>query len=95
MSAHTEGPWTRGEGNGAGICVFSRAAGHNIACVYRGLGFPEDEAEANFALIAAAPDLLDALKSFVYEFGDKTNSATVNKARAAIAAATSHQAGVE
>lgn len=33
-------------------------------------------------------ELLDALSSFVYEFGDKTNSATVNKARAAIAKAT-------
>lgn len=30
--------------------------------------------------------MLDALNSFMYEFGDKANSATVQKARAAIKA---------
>lgn len=48
----------------------------------------KDEAEANARLIAAAPDLLEALEGFVAEFGDKAVNANVKKARAAIAKAT-------
>lgn len=39
-------------------------------------------------LMASAPDLLEALASFMFEFGDKADSATVRKGRAAIARAT-------
>ena len=56
-----------------------------VAFTIGGLG---DEQDANARLIAAAPELLVALQSFLHEFGDKTNSATVNKAREAIAKAT-------
>ena len=40
-------------------------------------------------------ELLDALQSFMFEFGDKANSATVTKARAAIATATAMMHNVE
>lgn len=46
-----------------------------------------DDTEHNAHLIAAAPELLEALESFVFEFGDKCERATVVKARAAIAKA--------
>jgi hypothetical protein len=50
-----------------------------------------DHPDAN--LIAAAPDLLDALIGFLHEFGDKSdNNANVRNARAAIAKATGEPA---
>lgn len=67
------------------------------ACVYADgirLGLDEEspvavELLANARLIAAAPELLEALSGFLAEFGDKTdNNANVRKARAAIAKAT-------
>lgn len=58
MSKHTPGPWTQGKTNPCNVSA-------NSALVCR--TFPRgqyntDSAEANARLIAAAPDLLDALK---------------------------------
>ena len=46
----------------------------------------DDNAEY-MRVLAQRDQLLEALNSFMYEFGDKTDSATVQKARAAIAKA--------
>lgn len=55
MSAHTPGPWTaRKHTDTKGWTV---SAGNSIASVK-----PRPEAEANARLIAAAPELLEALK---------------------------------
>lgn len=69
MSGHTPGPWTLGAGRRhfANLSVFApigettfrwRVA---LACRDDGEGMPQAEAEANARLIAAAPDLLDAV----------------------------------
>lgn len=61
MSAHTPGPWTWGEGyNGL------YGAGENVLTFvdYEGmyLSWSSKSQDANARLIAAAPDLLEALK---------------------------------
>ena len=61
---HTPGPWTTGHPSPWG------AADENRGCLSRGeyIVFPlpeDDEIEANARLIAAAPDLLAALRDLV------------------------------
>ena len=64
MSAHTPGPWSVSNGN----LIRVNANGFHGACVCgvhkigKFNGATEDVALANARLIAAAPDLLDALK---------------------------------
>ena len=76
MSApkHTPGPWVSSEVNQLGSPVvvgFTVTAGRaSVAKIaHRLSGFsaapPNEAAEANARLIAAAPELLDALKAFV------------------------------
>jgi len=97
MSKHTPGPW--GE---------MTMSSNNLTI---GIGYPEgddrdhflaevtcgdpDELEANARLIAAAPQMLQALQALVlgmqYLHGNKADNATA-KARAAIAAATGEPA---
>ena len=96
MSAHTPGPW-RVIGGGLHIAS-DNAPGHVIVCRTGRLGMVGDEPkqtlarwEADAHLIAAAPDLLEALEEFLkaYDsdelFGDDPSE--VEKARAAIAKA--------
>jgi hypothetical protein len=69
MSAnHTPGPWTQGNahgcGNGYAIC-----AGACVVARVNGGGYPvgigrAPESDANARLIAAAPDLLAALRNY-------------------------------
>lgn len=57
-------------------------------------GITRETAEANARLIAAAPDLLDALQAMLTHMGmdeDDWNKPTFNKARAAISKATGEQ----
>lgn len=65
-ASHTPGPWETGQGfgtaKGHAIC-----AGSRVVAKVTGLGFPvgsgwHPQSAANAALIAAAPDLLTALK---------------------------------
>lgn len=60
MSGHTPGPWTATACNSAGTLVYHRvtSGATRIAGVY-------DANEANAKLIAAAPDLADALRSLI------------------------------
>jgi len=95
MSAHTPGPWTIGDANG--YRATSVLAGDNSVADVYGLPlhqhiskFVECEGLANARLIAAAPDLLEALKvlhaRYLLIIGNEGPEAL--QARAAIAKAT-------
>lgn len=83
---HTPGPWKIDYGynrsiNFIGPCVPDQYAGSSWLRV----------TEANARLIAAAPDLLDALKGMLEVFGDEFgmgDSSVCDDARAAISKAT-------
>lgn len=68
MSAHTPGPWTDESGDGSKWGVFD-ADGRAVALAQQIVSLRADvyqaERTANARLIAAAPDLLAACKSFV------------------------------
>ena len=83
MSEHTPGPWhTAGE---QGVQI--RSAKDQIAKVWTMRG---NEWKANAHLIAAAPDLLEALQDMVSDHAS-LSAATLAFARAAIAKATGEQ----
>lgn len=101
MSKHTPGPLAVGMRSGHNVSnVYARNGTDNhtddgICTVYGiRLHTKQDEVSdrdsvglANARLIAAAPELLEPLRGFVAEFGDKAMNANVAKARAAIAKA--------
>ena len=95
---HTPGPWQQGDANGERNIY---AADQTVICrmeVWR--GSDADEADANAALIASAPELLAALSRLVreagYESGEaeptihdlSASRAAFDEARAAISKAT-------
>ena len=95
MSTHTPGPWHQG-----GLDRHDKhwmretrdAKGRGIAWCGT---FPEDEAHANARLIAAAPEMLEALEEIVSAAdGDGWSQldADLRKARAAIAKAKGGEA---
>ena len=55
-SKHTPGPWTVGKSD-AGFSIYAG----DLLIVDLVCGITDDEADANASLIAAAPDLLEAL----------------------------------
>lgn len=78
-AAHTPGPWEIGERAWSYVHVEFDGGGHNYTVVSDNRDCPvafapgdtDDDAAANAHLIAAAPDLLEALKSFaVYTVED-------------------------
>ena len=91
MSKHTPGPWSY-IGNGDVVARSENYCGgeKDIASVFL---TANDEDEANSRLIAAAPDLLEALREVLnnpagdYDASDGYENA-VKQARAAIAKAT-------
>ena len=98
MSKHTAGPWRlstrKPDLDGVNVCFEIDADNRiNIASgqSQEHIGpdsICEDECVANARIIAAAPELLEALRGFVAEFGDKAMNANVRAARSAIAKAT-------
>ena len=97
-AAHTPGPW-RAQESKSGACVmifgpgeWKLAEAHSYQAQYEDEGAPtKDTREANARLIAAAPDLLAALQALLGSFESEAGiigKATVDRARAAIAAAT-------
>ncbi len=61
MAKHTPGPWTAEEATSNSIDIVSEEV--EIATIISDEDFPEDcEERANARLIAAAPELLDALR---------------------------------
>lgn len=98
--AHTPGPWR--VWREVGLEIFPDCSGTRIALVTNEANGPKGitpaMGEANARLIAAAPDLLAALKAFVDDVTDADHSAhdwseqvVLKRARAAIAKATGEQ----
>ena len=84
MSKHTPGPWVT---RGATIRSTHPDAPADPVCRCAGL---DSTVDANARLIAAAPDLLEALANMVGAFGGvgETTSPAIESARAAIRKAT-------
>ena len=85
MSKHTPGPWNR-----LGTVVWDEKMGRVVAQCATTLNQMQAD-DANARLIAAAPDLLEALKEILtlpQLIGGGTVSIPIQNARAAIAKAT-------
>jgi len=92
MSKHTPGPW---EHTGQGYIVGKEDNGYglgyvDVCSVY--LRAVRGRTNANARLIAAAPDLLEALDALLYAYQDQGNTGSTHddkvlQARAAIAKA--------
>jgi hypothetical protein len=92
MSKHTPGPWSVDDPHQ----IWAESAGEYVAItrVEDWDTIPREQAEANARLIAAAPELLEALKAMLtnWEEAPAYGSDAAAKARAAIAKATGEQA---
>lgn len=103
MSGHTPGPWRVGEaikdGRHGGVLTCIHADDWQelatVATWMEGDDMPEPSGEANARLIAASPDLLEALRRLTGAADDAAYSANIGMmddaitaARAAIARAT-------
>lgn len=90
MSAHTPGPWVIYEPDVNSLELRDGCGGYICELTTEGCEIPPD-ARANARLIAAAPDLLEALKDMVNgidnEIGRSRTDTNFPKARAAIAKA--------
>lgn len=94
MTKHTAAPWLIGE-NRYDYDLIIRSANNDPVCSVIYAGYSKTEAKANARLIAAAPELLEALNLCTHHGGgwasDDPRSflplAVLNKARAAIAKA--------
>ena len=102
MSAHTPGPWVYQQAeNYVGFSIAPCGVLPTLAAVERPRGNPETisitafnfpgSTEANARLIAAAPELLEALRELVEELDGTFPFAGMTAARAAIAKATVKQ----
>jgi hypothetical protein len=89
MNEHTQGSWEfeKGSGNVCGAIISKTA----FVC-----DFVEDPSDANARLIAAAPELLEALKAMlaVWEEDPAYGTDAADKARAVIAKATGQEGKV-
>ena len=99
MTMHTEGPWSVAETRHNYDTVIRGPKGEPIALALIA-GYTKQEGTANTVLLAAAPDLLDALQR-IEEYWNQDQNETamadacwhaINTARAAIARATGEQA---
>lgn len=91
MSKHTQGPWTM-----HGPCEITGRYSivHNGPLAYVGDANQSGDGEANARLIAAAPEMLDALHELVKYLGvdvDNGLDELLTNARAAIAKATGEE----
>jgi len=93
MSAHTKGPWSCGDIRKDAEYINVWMGIVHIAAVCN--TYKDDEAEANARLIAAAPELLEALKGMFHGTGalpiddpDSHGSPKIKFALAVIAKAT-------
>ena len=85
---HTPGPWTARRVHTGGFDIFDER-GRDVVTVYGG-GVETESREANARLIAAAPDLLEALSRAVHSYDGvppRHHPAWFDEARAAIARA--------
>ena len=86
QATHTRGPWHTGQGNGEGsiFCESGRtrleSGGTTLYPVCDiSRGWDEGEDEANARLIAAAPDLLEALRGLLRETRQSVPNINVKK----------------
>lgn len=93
MSKHTPGPWHRNVPPARKYCVVFSGRNTHVAAV-KSDGLTDSEIEANCNLIAAAPDLLEALEVILRKYEAQadyaeidTDGESVAKANAAIAKA--------
>ena len=96
MSKHTQGPWAvRDIPTGQRYIGPSQDGGApSVALVLSRVNVPDERLAADARLIAAAPELLEALRNLVEEQDANeghATAATYDKARAAIAKATGEQ----
>lgn len=97
MSKHTPGPWNCMRASAAGREIITSEVSPVDVCVLSHFNKSAAEIDANARLIAAAPDLLEALENLLClykmgkpnHFGD--NLQPVIDAKAAIAKATGEQ----
>lgn len=95
---HTPGPWTHELQSGSEYIYEVMAAGYYVATAHDG-AMGKSNAEANARLIAAAPDLLEALQEaavliegVLMIHGTPEADSTGHKVRAAIAKTTGNAA---
>ena len=72
MNKHTSGPWSIGNANlkeEAEVGIHGPGPYGFVICDMSADGYDEDTQKANARLIAAAPDLLDALEAMVFGAG--------------------------
>lgn len=96
MSKHTPGPWNLYDDTASTGRIEIVALGKTVARIYRSV--PEEDLP-NARLIAAAPDLLEALRGVVAmidslnsAYGSEQVDSVVSNGRAVIAKATGEQA---
>lgn len=82
---HTPGPWTRGTDNWSSHVIAPTEYGSPVLAVFSGRGREEDD--ANAALTAAAPDMLEALEFWINYTGDELDVDFEPICRSAIAKA--------
>jgi len=96
-ATHTPGPWHRGIAHGNPLLIFENAKDARLVASASIPHFTAHEREANARLIAAAPDLLEALQAVVDicdvdETNDRIVSASIRyllpEMREAVAKAT-------
>lgn len=90
MSKHTAGPWSYWQGAGAGDESHSEITAKDGDIVVAAFNGMIHEGEANARLMAAAPELLNALEQAVTSMQDngyRNSHLAVRAARAAIARA--------
>ena len=79
MSKHTPGPWQIGKNFGSVVCdtPVPGISGSDDTEYYGGHLIAESVTEANARLIAAAPELLEALRMFVVWYGRRDKHDTL------------------
>lgn len=70
MSGHTPGPWVK---DGCVVLSNDEDRGMRFAIAERVRGRNHDDQEANARLIAAAPELLEAVKTMAAYYNDEIN----------------------
>jgi hypothetical protein len=91
---HSPAPWSIEGSHGRYQDSLCDANGQAVAAIWTRKSYPKADdlcpsltGEANARLIAAAPDLLEALKGIVCEYEDSFHDPRLDQARAAIAKA--------
>lgn len=90
-SKHTPGPWVKTIDRDGDFLISSNSGEYDITTIFQWEDVP-DESIANARLIAAAPELLEALDGLIRDHDDPMSASTSkwfwDQARAAITKAT-------